>query len=149
MGILLLLSALCALSEEVDSFLDEYRFNGYTIQWSRGLYLTLEEPCSLWVFTRPDLEGVVGAAGGDSVFDLDLELRGRDMIITDELPDDLPVLRFTTGSEPQAFSVVVNIREMLYGATADSAYVFCALKPVVEEIDTLVPVYPDSAITGE
>jgi hypothetical protein len=149
MGILLLASALCVLSEEVDSFLDEYRFNGYAFQWSRGLYLALEEPCTLWVSILPGFEGVISAAGGEDIFDLGLELRGGDMIIVDEEPDDMPVLRFVTGPEPEVYRAVITIREMLYMSTADSAYVFFALKPVIENIDTLVPAGPDSAITGE
>ena len=30
-----------SLAGEVDGFLEEYAFHGYTIQWSRPLYLSL------------------------------------------------------------------------------------------------------------
>lgn len=149
MGMILLISCLCVLSEEVDMFLDEYRFNGYTSQWSRGLYLTVDEPSSFLIFPGAGLEGVLCGIGGDAVLDLRLELQGVGLNIIDEEPDDLPVLRFATGSEPVAFVVTVVVLDMLYGATADSACVFFAMRPVVEELENSVPVEPDSAITGE
>ncbi|MCK5785983.1 MAG: hypothetical protein KAH54_05440 [Candidatus Sabulitectum sp.] len=149
MSILLLVMCLGSLSEEVDSIRDEYRFSGYTFQWSRGLYLSMYEPVSILIYPDAGLEGVLCGVGGDAVLDLHLELNRGNVIIIDESPDDLPVLQFVTGEEPGAYSVEVTALEMLYGATADSVYVFFAMRPVVEEIEFLVSVEPDSAITGE
>ncbi len=149
MGIFLLVSCFCFLSEEVDSFQEEYRFSGYTFQWRRGLYLPVGEPVTFLIFPGANLEGVLCGAGGDAVFNLCLELRGGGLNIIYEEPDDLPVLRFATGPKPIAYSVTVTALDMLYGATADSAYVFFAMRPVVEVIENSVPAEPDSAITGE
>ena len=149
MSFLLLVLCLGSLSEEVDSVRDEYRFSGYTFQWSRGLYLSVYEPVSFLIYPDAGLEGVLCAVGGEAVLDLHLELNRDNVIIIDEEPDDLPVLQFTTGEEPRAYSVEVTALEMLYGATAESVYVFFAMRPVVDEIDFLVSVEPDSAITGE
>lgn len=149
MNILLLVSCLCALSEELDSFLEEYRFNGYTFQWSRGLYLTVNEPTSFFIFPGADIEGVLCGVGGDAVFDLHLELRGGGLNIIDEDPDDLPVFQFATGPKSAAYIVTVTALDMLYGSTTDSAYVFFAMRPMLEKIENSVPVEPDSAITGE
>ena len=149
MSLLLLVLCLSFLSDEVDSIKDEYRFNGYAFQWSRGLYLSIDEPVSFLIYPGSDLEGVLCGVGGDAVLDLHLELIRGNVIIIDENPDDLPVLQFTTGQEPMACSVEITVREILYGATAESVYVFFAMRPVVEEMDFTVPVEPDSAITGE
>lgn len=149
MSLFLLITCLCSLSEEVDSFLDEYRFNGYASQWSKGLYLTVQEPTTFFIYPGANLEGVLCGAGADAVLDLHLELRGGGLITIDEDPDDLPVLLFSTGAAPVAYSVTVSVRDILYGASADSVYVFFAMRPVIGEPDNLVPVNPDSAITGE
>ncbi|MCD4706597.1 MAG: hypothetical protein K8S62_02535 [Candidatus Sabulitectum sp.] len=149
MSIFLLVSCLCVLLEEVDSFQEEYCFSGYTFQWCRGLYLSVDEPATFLIFPRANLEGVLCGIGGDAVFDLRLELRGGGLNITYEEPDDLPVLQFATGPKSAAYRVTVTARDMLYGATADSAYVFFAMRPAVEIIENSVPVEPDSAITGE
>ncbi len=149
MGVLLLISSLCVLSEEVDTFLDEYRFNGYTFQWSSGLYLSIGEPVTFLIYPRADLEGVLCGIGGDAILDLHLELLGGEVDIIDDHPDDLPVLHFVTGSDSVSYTVSVTALDMLYGASTDSVYVFCAMRPVKEELDILDPVEPDSAITGE
>ena len=149
MSLLLLITCLCSLSEEVDSFLDEYRFNGYTSQWSKGLYLAVQEPTTFYIYPGANLEGVLCGAGADAVLDLHLELRGGGLITIDEDPDDLPVLLFSTGTVPAPYTVTVAVQDILYGASADSVYVFFAMRPLVEELDNLVPVEPDSAITGE
>lgn len=149
MGILLLITSLCVLSEEVDTFLDEYRFNGYTFQWSSGLYLSIGEPTTFFIYPRANLEGVLCGIGGDAILDLHLELHGGGVDIIDDNPDDLPVLYFVTGPEPASYTVSVTALDMLYGARTDSVYVFCAMRPVRDELDILDPVEPDSAIMGE
>ena len=149
MGVLLLISSLCVLSEEVDTFLDEYRFNGYTFQWSSGLYLSIGEPTTFFIYAGADQEGVLCGIGGDAIFDLQLELLGGGVDIIDDNPDDLPVIQFVTGPEPVSYTVSVTALDMLYGARTDSAYVFCAMRPVRDELDISDPVEPDSAIMGE
>jgi len=129
--------------------MDDYRFNGYSSQWNRGLYLHLNEPYSFLIYPGINLEGVICGVGGDAVFDLQMELRGGDVNIIDTEPDDLPVLRFATGSASTVYSVTVTAGDMLYGVTADSVYVFFAMRPVTMEIENSVPGEPDLAITGE
>ncbi len=143
MGILLLITCLCSLSEEVDTFLDAYRFNGYTFQWSRGLYLPVGEPLTVFIYPGNNLEGVLCGVGGPNLLDLQLELQGGELNIIDEERDDLPVLRFATGAETVAYKVTVTALDMLHGASADSAYIFLALKPVMNELNNTVPVEPD------
>lgn len=142
MAIFLLISSLCILSEEVDNFLNEYRFNGYSAQWSKALYLSINEPVSFLLFPRVGYEGVICGIGGNSILDLRLELRAGGLNIVDEEPDDIPVLQFTTGAELAVFRVTVTALDMLYGETADSAYVFCALRPITDELEISVPVEP-------
>ncbi len=132
-----------SLAGEVDGFLEEYAFHGYTIQWSRPLYLSLGDPCTLWTFPPGELRGVVSAAGGPSVLNLEMELITPYVNITDEFPDDLPVLEFSTGSEPGLCRVVVTAADMLFGATADSAYVFCALQRERAENEISDPDQPE------
>jgi hypothetical protein len=132
-----------SLSEEVQGFMDEYRFSGYTVLWSRGLYLPLNEPVTLWIYPPPGHTGVLCGAGGETVYDLYMELSGPFGIIRDEYPDDLPVLEFQTGESVEVLTVMVNARDMLYGATADSAYVFFALKPVPQEPENTNPAQPE------
>lgn len=131
--------------------MDEYGFNGYTFQWSRGLYLTVGEPSTINIYPGSNLEGVLCGLGGDSILDLHLELSGGGLITIDEERDDLPVLQFATGDEQIAYVVTVEARDLLFGAAADSAYVFYVLRPVtaVLEPNISAPVDPDSAITGE
>jgi len=143
---LILFALLGTLSSEVKDILADYSFNGYTIQWSRGLYLYIGEPCTLWTFPGEMLEGVTGALGGDSVLSLSMELPGTGMNTTDKQYDDLPVLEFRTGEVQVVTEVVIEVMDMLYGATSDSAYVFFALRHQNEFID---PALPDSAIQGE
>lgn len=119
-----------SLRQEVSQFLAEYSFNGYTVQWSRGLYLTIGEPGTLWLFLRGNLQGVVGAAGGETILDVSMELSGPDMNITDSTRDDLPVIPFSTGDEPGLYKVTVTARDMLFGSQADSVYVFTSLREV-------------------
>lgn len=151
MGMLLLAICVCSLSGEVETFMEEYLFNGYSLQWSRGIYLTVDEPKTFLIYPGSDLEGVLCGAGGNAILDLRLELQGGGLNIIDDEPDDLPVLPFTSGSGSVAYSVTVTALDMLYGATADSAYVFFAMRPVIAEVENSVPVVlePDSAIMGE
>ncbi len=149
MGFILLMICFCSLSEEVQEFQDAYHFNGYTNQWRTGLYLTINEPVTITIFPDGYHEAVLCGVGGSSTLNLDLELRGGGLNIIDEYLDDLPVLAFATEADSTAYTITVTVLDMLHGATADSAYVFLALKPVFMEIDTLIPVEPDSAITGE
>lgn len=88
-------------------------------------------------------------AGGEAVLDLSMELMTPEVNITDEYPDDLPVIRFSTTDQRALIRVVVEAVDMLYGATADSAYVFCAMREKQIEIEILNPALPDSAIQGE
>lgn len=149
MGIFLLAVSLCSLSEEVESLMDEYRFNGYSSQWGRGLYLHVDDPYTFLIYPGINLEGVLCGVGGNAVFDLQMELHGGGLNIIDTEPDDLPVLRFSTGSASVAYEVTVTALDMLYGATADSIYVFFAMRPVAVKIENSVPGEPDLAITGE
>jgi hypothetical protein len=149
MTILLLVFAVGTLSEEVNSFMDEYRFNGYTSQWCSGVYLSLHEPVSFQIYPSSNLAGVVCGVGGGAVFDLRLELTGGGVSIIDNKPDDMPVLEFNTGSGAAAYTVTVTAMDMLYGAIADSAFVFFAMRPVQAGFENSVPVKPDSVITGE
>jgi hypothetical protein len=142
----MLIILLGSLRSEVGEMLEVYSFNGYTIQWSRGLYLSIGEPCTLWTFPGEMLQGVVAATGGDSVLSLRLELTGTGMNTTVEGPDDLPVIEFSTGEEQSPTVVVIEALDMLFGATSDSAYVFIALR---HENEVLDPAMPDSAIQGE
>ena len=130
-------------------FQDEYRFNGYTNQWRTGLYLPLNEPVTILIYPEGNHEGVLCGVGGSNTLNLDLELHGGGLNIIDEYQDDLPVLGFATGVDSTAYTITVTALDMLHGATADSSYIFFALKPVFLAIDTLIPVEPDSAITGE
>lgn len=149
MGLFLILLVTGSLSEEVGTFLDEYTFQGYTGQWVRALYLPLDEPCTLWVFTRENLQGVVCGAGGEAVYDLYMELSTPEVNITDEYSDDLPVLPYSTGDQPQLTRIVVEVADMLYGAAAESVYVFSAMRQMEPEHEIMIPVEPDSAIQGE
>ena len=149
MAAVLLLCLTVSLGEEVGSFLEEYSFQGYARQWSRPLYLPLGEPCTLWVFAPESLEGVMCGVGGEAVLDLSMELMTPELNITDEFPDDLPVLRFSTQDHAVLIRVVVEAVDMLYGATADSAYVFCAMRETQIEDEILNPAVPDSTIQGE
>ncbi len=149
MSIILLMTCLCSLSEEVESFQDEYFFSGYTSQWSRALYLSISEPFTILIYPGPNLEGVLCGVGGNAVLYLGLELNGGNLNIVDKDSADLPVLQFITGSEPVAYTVTVTALDMLYGATAESVYVFFAMRPFEQELENSVPVEPDSAITGE
>lgn len=149
LSIFLLVACLCSLSEEVESLMDDYGFVGYSFQWNRGLYLHMNEPYTFLIYPGINLEGVLCGVGGDAVFDLQMELHGGGLNIIDTEPDDLPVLRFVTGSESVAYGVTVTASDMLFGATADSVYVFFAMRPVTEKIENSVPGEPDLAITGE
>lgn len=149
MFFVLLVFVLGSLSEEADSFMNEYLFNGYSSQWSRGVYLSAGEPLSFLIYPGPNLEGVLCGLGGNAIYDLRLELRGGGMNTIDEQPDDLPVLQFVTGSDSVAYTVTVTAVEMLYGARADSAYIFFAMRPVLKDTANSVPVETDSEITGE
>lgn len=135
--VLLLLGS---LRSDVGEMLEVYSYNGYTIQWSRGLYLTIGEPCTLWTFPGEMLQGVASAAGGDSVLSLRLELTGTGMNTTVEGPDDLPVIEFSTGATQSRTLVVVEVLDMLFGAPSDSVYVFFALR---HEDEVLTPALPD------
>ncbi len=146
---LLLITCLCSLSEEVDTFLDAYRFNGYTYQWSKSLYLPVGEPLTVFIYPGNNLEGVLCGVGGKDLLDLHLELQGGGLNIIDGERDDLPVLRFATGDETVAYKVTVTALDMIHGATADSAYIFFALKPVINELNNTAPAEPDLAITGD
>jgi hypothetical protein len=145
----LLVFVLGSLSEEADSFMNEYMFNGYSSLWSRGVYLHEGEPVSFLIYPCPNLGGVLCGLGGKAIYDLRLELQGDGMNIIDEQPDDLPVLQFATGSDPVAYTVTVTAAEMLYGERADSAYIFFAMRPVLKDTEKSVPVETDSEITGE
>ena len=149
MIIFLLVTCLCTLSEGVVSLMDDYRFAGYSFQWNRGLYLHVDEPYTFLIYPGINLEGVLCGVGGNAVFDLQMELHRGDLNIIDTEPDDMPVLRFVTGSEPVAYGVTVTAVDMLYGATADSVYVFFAMRPLTVKIENSVPGEPDLAITGE
>ncbi len=138
-----------SLSSEADSFMNEYLFNGYSFQWSRGVYLSVGEPLSLIIYPGPNLEGVLCGLGGNAIYDLCLELRGGKTNTIDEQPDDLPVIQFATGSGSVAYTITVTAKEMMYGATADSAYIFFAMRPALEDTMNSVPVETDSEITGE
>jgi len=138
-----------SLSDEADSFMNEYLFNGYSSQWNRGVYLSAGKPFSFIIYPGPNLEGVLCGLGGNAIYDLRLELRGGKRNTIDGRSDDLPVLQFVTDSSSVAYTVTVTAVEMLYGATADSAYVFFAMRPVLKEIENSVPVETDSEITGE
>lgn len=128
MYLLLLCTVFGSLHQEVSQFLAEYSFNGYTVQWNKGLYLAIGEPCTLWMFPNSNLEGVVCAAGGSTVLDISMELSGPDVDISDETRDDMPVIPFSTGDEPGLYRVTVTARDMLFGSTADSVYVFSSLR---------------------
>ncbi len=149
MAAALLLCLTISLSEDVSSFLDEYSFQGYTCQWRRGLYLTIDEPCTLWVFSPESLQGVVCGAGGEAVLDLQMELFTPEVNITDEYPDDLPVLSYSTGDIQVLTRVVVEVTDMLYGASAESVYVYSAMRPLHHDDEILIPAEPDSTIQGE
>ncbi|MEA3267306.1 MAG: hypothetical protein U9P42_10250 [Candidatus Fermentibacteria bacterium] len=149
MSVFLLVACLCSLSEEVESFMDDYGFAGYSSQWSRGLYLDVNESYTFLIYPGVNLEGVLCGVGGKAVFDLQMELHGGGLNIIDTEPDDFPVLRFVTGPGLVAYSVTVTAVDMLYGATADSVYVFFAMRPVTVKIENSVPGEPDLAITGE
>lgn len=141
--LILLLVLSGSLSQEVSEFLAEYEFAGFTHQWSRGLYLDIAEPCTLWLFLRENLEGAVCAAGGESVLDVHMELSGPEVDIIDEYRDDMPVLQFDTGESPGLFRVVVSARDMLYGIQTDSVYVFCALMEVRKSESNSDPAEPE------
>ena len=146
---LLLLLLTMGLGDEVAGFLEEYSFQGYTRQWSRALYLELEEPCTLWVFSPGNLQGVVCAAGGDSVLNLRMELSTPDVNITDGYPNDLPVLHYETGQSGALTMIVVEVSDILFGASADSVYVYSAMREVPSILEVTTPAQPDSAIPGE
>ncbi len=82
-----------------------------------------------------------------------MELIGAGRNITDEYQDDLPVLEFSTDQGSLDYIVTVSAADYLFGSTADSAYVFLAMRPMEIEIDNeindFVPEEPDSAIIGE
>ncbi|PIE52162.1 hypothetical protein CSA37_07890 [Candidatus Fermentibacteria bacterium] len=132
-----------SLSQEVSQFLAEYQFNGYTSQWKRGLYLNIDQPCTLWLFLRENLEGAVCAAGGETVLDISMELKGPETNISEENPDDMPVIYLDTGYSPGLFKVIVSARDMLYGSQSDSVYVFCAMKEVRKPAVNSDPAEPE------
>ena len=133
---ILLLSLSASLRNEVAGFMQEYGFQGYTIQWSRGLYLQLDQPREIWVPVPGNLQGVFCGVGGDKVLNLHMELSTPEGNITDEYPDDLPVLSFETGDIEELVRVTVTAEDILFGELSDSVYVFFAMgeKPLEEEI---------------
>lgn len=122
----------------------EYSYQGYTSQWKRALYLPLDEPFILWAYIPADMTGAVCGVGGEAVFDLSMELTAPGVNITDEYPDDLPVLYFSTDSIPVRARLTVEAADMLYGAQAESVYVFYAMKAIEPEEELTVTAEPDS-----
>lgn len=143
MYLLVLCALFGSLRQEVSQFLAEYSFNGYTVQWSRGLYLTIGEPHTIWMFPAGNLEGVVCAVGGETVLDILMELSGPELIITDDTRDDLPVIPFSTGEESGLFRVTVTARDMLFGSQADSVYVFTSFREVDSSEGNSDPAEPE------
>ena len=152
---LILLSLTASLAEEVDVFMADYYYNGYTSQFVKALYLEVSQPVTFRIYPNQNYEGVVCGVGGITVFNLKLELIGGGGNITDEYLDDLPVLEFSTDEGSLDYIVTVTANDFLFGSTADSAYVFFAMRPIEteteieDEIYDFVPEEPDSAIIGE
>lgn len=111
--------------------------------------MSVEEPCTLWMFVPESLQGVACGAGGEAVLDLYMELSAPGVYTTDEYLDDLPVLQFSTGDSPVLVRVVVEASDMLYGANADSAYVFSAMRKMQHEDEIMNPAEPGSTIQGD
>lgn len=153
MGALIILSLFASLSEEVDVFMADYYYNGYTSQFQKALYLEGDQPITFRIYPGQNYEGVVCGVGGSTIFNLQLELIGSEWNIRDEYPDDLPVIEFSTEEGSLDYIVTVSAADFLYGSTADSAYVFLAMRPIELEIEDdiydSVPEEPDSAIIGE
>ncbi len=152
---LILLSLTVSLAEEVDVFMADYYYNGYTSQFVKALYLEGTQSVTLRIYPNQNYEGVVCGVGGSTIFDLHLELIGGGRNITDEYQDDLPVLEFSTDQGSLDYIVTVSAVDFLFGSTSDSAYVFLAMRPIEieieidNEINDFVPEEPDSAIIGE
>lgn len=78
-----------------------------------------------------------------------MELLTPDVNITDEYPDDLPVLSYSTGDIQVLTRVVVEVADILYGASAESVYVYSAMRRLQPDDEILIPAEPDSTIQGE
>ena len=71
------------------------------------------------------------------------------MNITDGYPTDLPVLHYETGQSGALTMIVVEVSDILFGASADSVYVYSAMREVPSILEVTTPAQPDSAIQGE
>ena len=129
---ILTMPAWSGLHTEAMSFLDRLRSRGYTAQAIQELELHLLEPCTLRLFLPESLAvaGVFAAMGGTDILDLHLKLEGDGWLVEDTFPDDMPVLKVDSSRISDASFLVVCARDMLRGASTDSAVVLWALKTV-------------------
>ncbi len=119
------------LRREAEDFLGTLAARGYTGTALEVVELYLLEPCTLAVYP-PDSTGggfFVGM-GGNNVLDLELSVCGDGWVLTDTMPDDLPVIELGPGEAAEARLAVLRATDMTRGALSDSAALLWALEPV-------------------
>ncbi len=121
------------LRTEIEGWINTLSNRGYDVFQYRGVVLRLDESMDLPVTLHAEGDHIFGALGGPNAMIIRMELMKGDRVILQCGTDDLPLLHLPADSAAMVTHMRLTATDMIYGARAESVYVYEAVRPVDPE----------------
>jgi len=119
-----------SLNGEVARWLGSLANRGYTVFQYHGLYLDLNTAATVPITIQASGEAIFGAMGGARALVVKMELLSGEEILYRCGTDDLPMVHLPADSAGMVSDMRLEVTDMTHGATAESVFVYAAVKPV-------------------
>lgn len=119
-----------SLKGETVRWLGSLANRGYTVFQYHGMFLELNATATVPVTLQAEGEGIFGAMGGARALVVKMELLSGDEVLYQCGTDDLPMIHLPADSARMVSHVRLSITDMTHDATAESVFVYAAVKPV-------------------